>query len=1119
MAKLLNGLGGVAGFGENHLSGNDDSYVPGVDITSIFGTQGLNFFGTNYTTLSINNNGNVTFGGGGLRAYTPFGLQTSQYPMIAAFFADVDTRSGSVTRTPGGTSTGSNLVWYDTDITAHRLTITWDDVGYFSYGTNKLNAFQMQLTGIGSGDFTIEFRYEAINWTTGSASSGMDGLGGQIAHAGYSAGDGVSWLELSQSGNQNAMLALETTLGNTGLAGVYKYSVRSGANIKIVGGAGADILNGNNLDNFIYGLGGKDILTGGVGADTLKGGTDDDVYYINDTFDIVSEAADQGTDTVKSSLTYYKLTANVENLTLTGTGTLTGAGNGLANVITGNSAANMLLGYDGKDTLDGGLGDDTLYGGNGNDTYIIDSSADTVIESASAGIDTVKSLVTYRLTENVENLTLTGTDTINGLGNSLNNIITGNSAANTLTGYAGVDTLIGGAGNDTYVINGDLDTIIELAGQEQGIDTVQSSRAFYKLTANVENLTLTGTDAIKGFGNGLANVITGNDAANALLGYDSNDTLSGGLGDDQLYGGNGIDTAVYSGVYSDYKIEYLGGSIKITDINLNNGNDGVDTLTGVEALQFADKTTHTSAIEIFKSQLTADEKQAIRGENAGMIRVLADFSKAAYALQSWENSAYNDLSDNADTAYQDVLSQGWQPLNLGTQVNGIFTCTNHTNDVFTPTTDANNIITTPDPDHYDYQITLQTVNGMAGGYYTCENAAAFVARCGDAIVLSFRGTNDNRGGDNVTLLTPDSGVINQNDPNNGIRPDVDQWGAAGDGSSKSMMDHYNLFAPLITALNNYASTASNGINHVYVTGHSLGGAMAINYMEAPNHIINPLYQAITFAAPAYTNSNLWRKSFNDDGRIIQIEITADPVPMTWDVGGNKNRPGDVIRFSGNDTLNITDHYAAGTPLWYDGNPNNHSMDYYRTITDNVDAGSWQRILALPGDQTVFLGGDRTVSNRVETFTVATNADTLAQTDKNYNVIYGGGGNDTITGRGTSEIIIGGTGQDTLTGGGGNDRFVFTSILDSALFIGDVITDFVKGDIINLAEIDANLALIGNQVFSFIGTAAFSNTNATGQVRFDAVNHILNASNDADTTAEFSIFLTGVTSLSATDLVL
>jgi Ca2+-binding RTX toxin-like protein len=320
------------------------------------------------------------------------------------------------------------------------------------------------------------------------------------------------------------------------------------AAINGTGNAGDNITTGNRANNTISGEEGNDILDGDAGIDLLVGGNGNDIYIVDTTTDNITEAANQGTDTVKSSVTFsLAALTNVENLILTGNAAINGTGNAGNNIITGNGSDNTLNGNAGNDTLnggagndilDGGLGKDTMKGGTGNDSYILNDKYDAVIEEVNEGIDTVQSIFSYTLGSNLENLLLTGTANINGTGNFLDNTITGNVRNNELEGGDGNDVLNGEGGND------------ELTG-ENGNDVLNGGA---------------GNDDLEGEkGNDILNGEAGNDDLEA---GDGDDILNGGAGNDDLNGEAGNDTYVF-------------------DLNSDQGSDTIrDVCGGRDTIEF-----------------------------------------------------------------------------------------------------------------------------------------------------------------------------------------------------------------------------------------------------------------------------------------------------------------------------------------------------------------------------------------------------------------------------------------------------------------------------------------------------------------------------------------------------
>ncbi len=483
------------------------------------------------------------------------------------------------------------------------------------------NASDSLVENASEGTDTV---YATITYTLATDFENLTLIGGGAING---TGNGVANI-IAGNGQANTL---------TGLAG----------NDLLDAGGGDDFLFGGADVDTLYGRAGADALDGGAGADTMFGGDGNDQYYVDNIGDVATDNGPSGGyDTVDSTVT-FTLGAAIERLNLVGASVINGTGNELANYINGNAQANVLngragidevhgnagldtlYGGDGDDTmyggddadlvdggnnndalngdagddtlygragidiLNGGLGADQMFGGAGDDIYYVDNAGDIVGESAGAGADTIISSLTRSLGQYQENLTLTGSDPINGTGNILANTITGNAGVNTLSGLAGGDTInandgddtaFGGDGNDTLnggvgedlldggndndIINGgaDADEIYGRTGNDtlngdEGSDTIYGGDGDDTVSGGGDN------DLIDAGNN---NDTLGGDAGDdTIYGRNGNDRIDGGLGADTLYGGNDTDTYVFSTALGGGNIDTVAFSVVEDTIELS----------------------------------------------------------------------------------------------------------------------------------------------------------------------------------------------------------------------------------------------------------------------------------------------------------------------------------------------------------------------------------------------------------------------------------------------------------------------------------------------------------------------------------------------------------------------
>ncbi|WP_246714289.1 M10 family metallopeptidase [Rhizobium leguminosarum] len=843
-------------------------------------------------------------------------------------------------------------------------------------------------------------------------------------------------------------------------------------------GTGAFTGTGNSLANTITGGAGNDTLDGGAGNDTLIGGAGNDIYVVDAGVDFVVESANKGTDTVRTALSSYILSNNVENLIYTGSASFTGTGNALANTITGGA---------GNDVLDGGAGADSLIGGTGDDTYVVDNAGDSVVENAAAGTDTVRTtLANYTLGANIENLTNIGTAVFTGTGNSLANTIRGAAGADILDGKAGADILIGGAGNDTYIVDDVGDVVTE--GVNEGTDLIRTVLSSYALTniANVENLTYTGSASFTGTGNALANTITGGAG---------NDTLDGGTGNDTLAGGAGNDI---------YVVDSAGDVINEA---VNAGTDEIRTalatysiaaLVNVENLTYTGSASFTGTGNALANTITGGAFNDTLNGGAGADSLIGGAGDDTYIVDNAGDSVTENAAAGTDTV-KTVLANytiGNNVENLTYIGTAAFVGTGNSlantitggvgNDTLNGGAGADSLIGGAGNDTYIVDNAGDSVaENTAAGTDTVKTVLANYTIGNNVENLTYAGSANFTGTGNALANTITGGAGNDtldggagNDTlNGGAGNDIYVVDTASDVVTEAVSSGTD---EIRTSLATYSIAALINVENLSYTGSA-------NFTGTGNALANTITGGIgndTLNGGAGADT-LIGGAGNDT---YIVDHAGDIVTETADAGT------DTVRAtSANYTLaaNVENLTYIGT-LAFAGTGN----DLDNVITggaaiDTLSGGVGNDTLNGGAGADTMIGGagDDTyiVDNAGDIVTEAANEgiDTVRTTLASYTLgsdlenltyigaaAFAGTGNglaNTIRGAAGADILDGKAGADILIGGAGNDTYIVDDV-------GDVVTEGLNEGT-DLIKTALSSYALGNNVENLIytGSASFTGT--------------------------------------------
>jgi Ca2+-binding RTX toxin-like protein len=782
-----------------------------------------------------------------------------------------------------------------------------------------------------------------------------------------------------------------------------------------VGTQAGEELDATAAAPILFGLGGHDSLSG-AGANGMAGGAGNDAYTVDDAGDRIFEAAGEGTDLVRATVS-WTLGAHLENLTLIGTSGLIGTGNALANTILGTNDADRLDGGEGNDvlrgregddtliggadadSLDGGGGNDTLWGGGGNDNltggagmdhFMVDSGTDTITDLDVGGADvlvvspfatanasmtgpwtaTATWVVdgTINLTANGFSLDLTaaapglGLWSLTNAGNATGVRFTGSVNADALTGGEGNDTLLGGGGGDTLSGNG-------------------------------------GTDSLSGGG--------GNDSLNGgadndtLLGEADEDSLTGGVGDDRMTGGAGTD-----------RFAVDAGTDTITDLGLG----GADVL-----VVWAGATANAT--------LAGNWTFTLGSNNGGTANITA-------------------AGFNADLG-QAAGSAGWAVSNLGTN-RAVSLTGSARNDTLTGGNGNDTLTGGGANDSLLGDAGSDSLTGGTGNDTMTGGAAVdrFVVDAGTDTIT------DLAAGGNDVLVVSAGATANATL--------AGSWAASSNVSNAGVVNvtaaGFNVNLTAATGLGTWSVSQAGQAGAVAfagsVQGDRLTGGLGADSLtgNAGDDTLTGGDGADTLNGGAGVDSlvgGLGNDSLTGGAELDRFLVEAGTDTIT-DLGFG-GTDALIIQAGAAVVATIGGHWTASGGSSNAGSASLFAAGFDVNVASVGGASGWALSNAGQSRGVSLVG-----SGNADSITGGSGADTLR----------GQGGADSLSGGGGNDQLFGGAGNDTMTGGAGIDRFT----VDAGT---DVITDLAAGGV-DVVIVSAGATLQATLAADWVATAASSN---------------------------------------------